>query len=148
MALKIYCEHGALSADLRAWQKDGIIELVHYPYDPDSRARAIKRSAIASATKWSDLNGAWDDLTGTEAWDRLNGSPHLAEILRIIGAGNRRDALHVDSAYKSGCAAIVTVDRDILDHKEALEALLGLRIFHPEIDGEELHTMIRHRCGR
>jgi len=67
-----------LSADLRAWQKHGIIELIHYPYDPGSRARAITPSAIPSDAQWRDMNGTWEeDETGT--WDDFHGSPHLPE---------------------------------------------------------------------
>jgi predicted nucleic acid-binding protein len=143
--MKIYCEHGAVTADLRALQRDGRIELVHFPYDPESRARAIAPSATPSDAQWRDLNTTWNELTGT--WDDFKGSPHLPEIRRIIGAANRRDALHVDSAFKTGCAAIVTVDRDILDHKDELETLLGLRIFHPDNDKDELRCFIVDRCG-
>jgi hypothetical protein len=144
--MKIYCEHGALTADLKALQRDGRIELVHFPYDEDSKARAISPSAIPSDAQWRDLNtGSWDALTGS--WSDFEGSPHLPEIRRIIGAENRRDALHVDSAFKTGCAAMVTVDQDILDHTAKLEALLGLRIFHPDRDREALRRFIDDRCG-
>jgi|SRR5437667_8193573 len=143
--MKIYCEHGAVTADLRGLQRDGRIELVHFPYDPESRARAISPSTAPSDAEWRDLNTTWDEMTGT--WDDFKGSQHLLEIRRIIGAANRRDALHVDSAFKTGCAAIVTVDRDILDHKNELEALLGLRIFHPDNDKENLHRFVIDRCG-
>ena len=138
--MKIYCEHSALTADLRALQREERIELVHFPYDPGSRTRHIAPSAVASGAQWRDLNTTWDELTGT--WDDFKGSEHLSEIMRIIGPGNRRDALHVDSAYKTGCAALVTVDTDILDHRSKLEALLRFRIFHPENDKEELRRFI------
>ena len=58
----------------------------------------------------------------------------------------RLQGLYVDSAYKSGCAAIVTVDTDI-DHKAELEALLRLRVFHPVIDGKELYRVIEPSAG-
>lgn len=141
--MKIYCEHGALTADLRALQREGRIELVHFPYDPDSRARHIAPSAVVSSAQWRDLNVTWGELRGT--WDDCTGSEHLSEIMRIIGPGNRRDALHLDSAYKSGCAAIVTADNDILDHKSNLGVLLGLRIFHPQHDNDALHRFIVER---
>jgi hypothetical protein len=67
--------------------------------------------------------------------------------MKIIGPENRRDALHIDSAYKTGCAAIVTNDGDIRDHKNELEALLGLLIFHPEMDREELHRFVVQSSG-
>ena len=138
--MKIYCEHSALTADLRALQRAGRIELVHFPYDPESRTRHIVPSAMVSNAQWRDLNTTWDELTGT--WDDFKGSEHLNQIMRIIGPENRRDALHIDSAYKTGCTALITVDTDILDHKRNLEALLQLRIFHPEDDREEIRHLI------
>ena len=143
--MKIYCEHSALTADLRALQREGRIELVHFPYDRESRTRHIAPSAMVSNAQWRDLNTTWDELTGT--WDDFKGSEHLNEIMRIIGPGNRRDALHVDSAYKTGCAALVTVDTDIQDHQRELEALLRLRNFHPENDREELRRFIVDYSG-
>jgi hypothetical protein len=128
--MKIYCEHGALTADLKTLQREGRIELVHFPYDQDSRARAIAPSAVPSDAQWRDLNTTWEELPGT--WADYQESRHLPEIRRIIGPANRRDALHLDSAFKTGCAAMVTADRDILDHRDKLEALLGFRIFRPD----------------
>lgn len=143
--MKIYCEHGALTSALRAFQRNGRIELVHFPYDPGSRTRHIAPSATPSDAQWRDLNATWSELT--RPWDNFKGSEHHQEILRIVGPANRRDALHVDSAYKSGCAAIVTVDTDILAHKAELETLLGLRVFHSVIDGTELHRFIEAGAG-
>lgn len=138
--MKIYCEHGALTAELRAAQRDGRIELVHFPYDPESRPRHIAPSATPSRAQWCDLNIAWNESSA--GWDDFKGSEHLPEIIRIVGAANRRDALHIDSAYKTGCAAMVTADRDILGHKAELEALLNVRIFHPVSDSEVLRRSI------
>src|SRR5688572_5775869 len=130
--MKIYCEHGAVTAELRAAQRDGRIELIHFPYDPESRSRHITPAATPSAAQWRDLNITWSDSSAK--WDDFTGSEHLQEIIRIVGGANRRDALHIDSAYKTGCAAIVTVDSDILGHKAELEDLLELRIFEPVAD--------------
>lgn len=143
--MKIYCEHGALTPKLRAFQREGRIVLVHFLYDPGSRTRHISPSATPSDAQWRDLNATWSELT--RPWADFKGSEHHQEIIRIVGPANRRDALHVDSAYKSGCSAIVTADTDILAHKAELETLLGLRVFHPVIDGEELHCFIEASGG-
>ena len=135
--LRIYCEHSALSAELRALQRTGRIELVRFPYDFPFRARAIASSAVVSDAQGRDLNTTWAELHGT--WDVVKGSEHLKEILKIVGPANRRDALHLDSAYTTGCATMITVDEgDILAHKHELETLLALRIFHPQKDKAEL----------
>lgn len=142
--MKVYCEHGALSADLRALQRDKPFELVHFPYDPESHPKRIASLATPSKAQVRDLNLTWDKLTWT--WGEFDGSAHLPEIIRIIGSANRRDALHIDSAYKTGCAAFVTKDRDILDHKLELEAFLKIRFFDPDKDIEDLRRFISDRC--
>jgi hypothetical protein len=135
--LKIYCEHSALSDELHALQRTGRIKLVGFPYDFPFSARAIASSAVVSDAQGRDLNTTWAELHGT--WDDFKGSEHLKEILKIVGPANRRDVLHLDSAYKAGCAAMMTVDEDdILVHKHELETLLALRIFHPQKDKAEL----------
>lgn len=138
--MKVYCEHGALTARLRALQREGRIELVHFPYDPGATTKHISPSAVPSDAQWRDLNvKGWSGLAHT-TWNDFKGSERLPEIRKIIGG--RRDALHVDSAYKTGCRAFVTVDGDILNHRQQLEALLGVRVFHPERDAEALRRFI------
>ena len=134
--MKVYCEHGALTSKLRALQRSDIIKLVHFPYDPDSRSRHLAATANPSATQWRDMNVTWDEAQF--AWDDCGGSQHLAAIRQVIGPEHRRDVLHVDSAFKSGCACFVTVDQDILAKRQKLESLLGIRFFHPERDEAQL----------
>ncbi len=138
--LKVYCEHGALSKKLRAHQRAGRIELIHFPYDPDSRSKHLSPSAKPSEAQWRDMNVAWNESEAT--WDEHSGSAYLDDIKSIIGASHRRDVLHVDSAYKTGCKIFITVDNDILSKKEELEPLLGMRIFHPEMDEAELESYL------
>jgi len=130
--IKIYCEHSALSKQLREFQRQGRIELVHFPYDPDSRSRYLRQIAVPSAAQIRDLNLPYRDLPGT--FEDYAGSPLLEAILRIIGQQNRRDALHLDSAHKSDCTAFVTVDSDILGYRAELGELLGMYLFHPVAD--------------
>lgn len=143
--VKIYCEHGALTPKLKALQRERRIELVHFPYDPETTTKHISPTAAVSDAEWRDLNAkGWSDLAHVANWDDFKGSQHLREIQKIIGHSNRRDALHIDSAYKSGCQAFVTTDGDILNQRERLEALLGIRFFHPERDAEALSELIEH----
>lgn len=62
--------------------------------------------------------------------------------MSIVGHQNRRDALHLDSAYKSKCVALITRDRDILDKRAGVQQLLGFRIFNPDSDAAELARLI------
>jgi len=58
-------------------------------------------------------------------------SDKYAEIVAMIGAANKEDARHIDSAYKSGCGAFLTPDKgDIISHRDSLQRLLGMRFFH------------------
>jgi predicted nucleic acid-binding protein len=141
--MKVYCEHGALSKSLRELQRKGFIELVHFPYDPDSRSGQLAMPELPSAAQWWDLkNLTWAELPGT--FQDYSGSEHFTEILEILGSENRRDALHVDTAVKNGCSAFVTCDNDILSQKGRLETALGIRFFHTENDRDELDRFI---CG-
>ncbi len=76
-----------------------------------------------------------------------SGSYHFDEILSIFGREHRRDALHVDSAFKSGCSAFITQDSDILKHKARLEGLLGIRFFHPDAELSGLEQFIAGDSG-
>ncbi len=139
--VKVYCEHSALSSDLRAMQREGLIELVHFPYDRDSSSRHLKTLAVPSAALWTDLNLTWAE--DKYAWSDHSGSRHLREIREVLGPLNRRDALHIDSAYKTGCRAFVTRDREILNQRKRLEDLLGIRFFHPDENTEDLRRFVQ-----
>jgi len=143
--MKVYCEHGALTAEIRKWARDGRIELVHFPYDPNSRTHKIRRIAEPSNAQIRDLNLPIKDLPG--ALSDYKGSEHFEEILAILGTQNRRDALHVDSAFKSGCAAFITTDSDILNDKAKLSSLLGVRFFDPRVELSDLELLITHDSG-
>jgi hypothetical protein len=126
--LRIYCEHGSLTAEIRQLCREGNIELVHFPFDPDSHTRKTGIAAPSEA-QIRDLNLPIASLPGTIA--DYSGSRHLTEIVSTIGESNRRDALHLDSAVRSGCSAFITDDSDILQHKAQLEILLGIKLFSP-----------------
>jgi len=128
---KVYCEHGALTLRLKDLRHRGIIQLIHFPYDPRSRLPNSSKG-VPSAAMISDLNLTYDELPGV--FDDYSGSPYYSRIAEIIGAQHRRDILHVDSAIKSGCVAFCTNDHDILDHRGAFEAEMPLRIFDPNAE--------------
>lgn len=130
--MKIYCEHGSLTREIRKLAGSGNVELVHFPYDPDSHTHRIRSIAALSDAQIRDLNLPVKDLPGAIA--DISGSDRFDEICSIIGAAHRRDILHVDSAYKSGCSAFLTQDKDILKHRTQLEEVLGIRFFNPSTD--------------
>ena len=134
---KIYCEHGAMTEQIRDLARSGMLEIVHFPYDSDSNIRLT--TAAPSAAQYRDLNLPIRDLPDKIA--DYSGSIHFNEILSIVGAENRRDALHIDSAFKHDCSIFVTKDRDILSKREELESLLGIRSLHPD-EGCDLKRFI------
>ena len=83
----------------------------------------------------ADLPGAIVDYAPSE---------HFEKIRSIIGREEqyRRDALHVDSAFKSNCSIFVTRDSDILKHKTQLLDLLGIQFFDPKSELHELELLI------
>jgi hypothetical protein len=127
--MKVYCENGALTPRIRGLELSGHIELIHFPYDPNSHSRHYSGVANPSGAQIRDLNLPISDLPGAVV--DYAGSCHFAEIVSIVGSSNRCDSLHIDSAFKSGCSAFVTADLGILNHKARLENLLGIRFFHP-----------------
>ncbi len=138
--MRVYCEHGALTVEIKAWARTGHIELVHFPYDPDSHTRLIPGIAEPSNAQIRDLNLPIKDLPGTIG--DYKGSEHFEKILAILGREQRRDALHVDSAFKSRCAVFITRDSDILKHKAQLLDLLGIRFFDPGVELSDLELLI------
>lgn len=139
-AMKVYCERHALSKEIKSMQSNGLIDLIHFPYDPPSQPRTIRHIACPSKAQVRDLHISVKELPGTIA--DYSGSAHLEVIRSIIGRQHRRDALHIDSAFKTDCPAFVTKDSDILDHKRELESLLGIRFFHPEKDRDALQEFV------
>ena len=131
--MKVYAEHGALRHELEGFQQRGIIELVTFPYE--NKNRNIPGLATPSAAQFRDLGNITIGQMNFRIGD-MSASERYEEILSIVGPLNRRDALHVDSAYKSGCAAMLSRDRHIVGKAARLHALLGLRVFHPDVDWE------------
>ncbi len=101
---------------------------------------------MPSQAQVRDLNLHLSEM-GKYTLNDFHSSLHLPEILQIVGSANRRDALHIDSAFKSGCRVFVTRDTDILVHSQHLERLLFIRFFHPDEDREALLQFIHSENG-
>lgn len=127
-----------MTPGLKALQKSGVVTLINFPNDPNAWSRDISPTAKPSAMQYRDIvlptkvpfNCTYDELgVGSDLYPR---------ILAIVGNANRRDALHVDSAYKSGCRAFVTRDSDILAHRIELRSLLSIEFLHADTAHEFL----------
>jgi hypothetical protein len=141
VAIKVYCEHGAFRKELYKLQKDGLIELVTFHYEMNMKKK--HQDAKPSNAKIADLQ----HLTlGEENWTfgEFNGSEKFNQIQNILGEHNRRDVLHVDSAYKTGCAVFFSRDRhDIISKASDLEQILGIKFFHPDDDWDQFLEFIK-----
>jgi hypothetical protein len=115
------------------------------PYDSPSQRRSdvTWTLAVPSEVQWGDCNMSWKDIHFP--WEEHKGSEKLQDIYSIIGADpqQRRDGLHLDSAYKSGVQVFLTSDKaNIWNHRDQLEPLLGFRIFNPDVEISLLNDFI------
>ena len=113
MTIRVYCEHGAFRPELYKLQKNCRIQIVNFPYE--MRIKKKHQKARPSGAKISDLDHT---LVADAHWPiaDFKGSEKLCQIRQILGQRTRRDALHVDSAYKSGCDVFFSRDRNQQPH--------------------------------
>lgn len=139
---KIYCEHGALSSELKEITKKYDVELIYFPYDLNSRTIKISKTAIPSSVTWENIHIKWEEMK--YKWEDFSGSDLFDKIKTIIGGQHKNDILHVDSAYKSKCICMISRDSDILDKSIELEELTGLKYFHPDNDIDKIKLLVNN----
>lgn len=142
--IKVYCDNGAFKKELISLEKQGVVEVVMFPYE--NLNRKIRSTGLPSEATFADLdNFTWGTLPGT--FGDYAGSDKYTAIMSIIGRQHRRDVLHLDSAYKSECRCFLTRDKtDIYANQEALSNLLGLKIYHSDDDWENFLVFVNeHR---
>jgi hypothetical protein len=134
--MRIYCDTGAFREELHDLEKSGRISLHQFRYE--NRNRKIRKAAIPSKTQYRDFEnytyGELENLNpdGPTTDDVLvNGIGSKFSIIQeIIGAHNRRDAQHLDSAQMTKCKVFLTSDKkDIWSKKDKLLFATGLHIF-------------------
>lgn len=127
--IRVYCDTGAYRPELKQMHQAGQIELVQFHYE--NRNKHIKTSAPPSNPTWDEANYSWDELHDTSWNDIGRQSEKIEEIRSLIGAQNKRDIKHLDSAYLAGCKAFITSDKgDISSKSEQIFTLLSIQIFH------------------
>lgn len=139
--LRIYCDTGAYREELSSYERAGTVELFQFQYE--NRNRKISRIATPSRPSWNQANYKWSELEGITWADMAQQSEKWPPLLSLIGKGNKTDAQHLDSAYMSGCRLFLTSDKgDIARHRDAIEELLGLKVFHVPDDWEDVRAFI------
>ena len=137
--IKVYCERGAFRRELKSLENDGLVQLLHFPYEGRNR----KVAETDTPSKLTADMTCWTADSMIRISDMCE-SDRYSEVLRCVGGNNWRDALHLDSAYKSKCRAFLTRDKgDISKRKQQLESILGLRISHPDEDWEHFIEYVK-----
>jgi len=153
MPITVYCERNAMRPWLRDLEREGKIVRVLFPYDGDN-PRGVQRatpSLVTTDSTWvrTSMSIPISDMEGSEKFEQIRKIIRRANektfdaSTGFIGLETEGDARHLDSAYKSGCRAFLTTDKqDILAHAAELEPLLGLRLFHPDDDQQRCREFV------
>lgn len=132
--IQIYCDSGADISKLKPLALK--CEFYQFPYDSPDRPKKPLLLAIPSEAQWRDCHAAWEEFTEI-TWNDFKGSNLHPQIEAIIGAANRKDVLHFDSAYKSGCKVFLTSDKgDIWSKRAMLESLTGIKTFCTPLEAD------------
>ena len=128
LELKIYCENGSLTKDIRKLKKEFSIKIIYFPFENFTK-KATEAKKPSGLTCGNQYIGAGSDIRigYTES------SPIFDQIKSIVGPNSSIDAKHIDTAYKEKCFLFITPDKDdILSKKVALEELTGIKFFYTE----------------
>jgi hypothetical protein len=133
---RVYCDTGGYRKELRALEESGLISLHHFKYE--NRKGKVRNGAIPSNTQYRDFeNYSYGELENLNpdaplTYDQLSSGidSKFSIIQEIIGAHNRRDAQHLDSAQMTKCRVFLTSDKnDIWSKRDQLFSATGLCVF-------------------
>ena len=138
---KVYCDTGAYRAELTHMEKRGSISLHQFKYE--NRNRKIRNCATPSRPTWKEDQSTWEEDAHLTWSDYNKQSDKWAELLQLIGSGNRLDAKHLDSAYMEGCTLFLSSDKgDIVSRRNEIESLLSITVLHYQDDWHEFLSMV------
>lgn len=151
--LRVYCDTGGFRPELLDLERQGKICLFQFKYE--NRNRHIRQAAVPSAPSWKQMNYTWDEMRRTPGFENLtydnigDQSPKFLEILNIVGAGNRVDAQHLDSAYATQCSVFLTSDKDdIWSKRKDIREVTGLLVLHVQHDWLEFLALAGQSAAR
>ncbi|MBS0615476.1 MAG: hypothetical protein JSR58_02870 [Verrucomicrobia bacterium] len=136
--IRIYCDTGADISKLKTTVPQ--CEFYQFPYDSPDRPKKPLLLAMPSGAQWRDCHAAWEEFSEV-TWDDFKESDLYHQIKAVIGIGpeNRRDVLHFDSAYKTGCQIFLTSDKGhIWLKKIALESITKIKTFCTPFELKEI----------
>ena len=96
--IKIYADSGANIKFLKNFYSYCVF--ITFPYDSAHRRKVFPKPVIAapSALQWRDFHLSWNEAKFPSC--ECNRSEIYDSLEKFIGKSNRRDILHLDSAYK------------------------------------------------
>lgn len=127
--IRVYCDSGADISKLK--NITPYCEYYQFPYDSPDRPKKPLLLAKPSQAQLRDCHAEWMEFPDITLADFERSTLH-PQIKAIIGTEpeKRRDVLHFDSAYKTGCKIFLTGDkRDIWSKRATLESLTGIKSF-------------------
>jgi len=138
MKIKIYCEAGAMTSEVRNLKSNPKVKLIGFPFEMKNK-RVYKATKPSELTCDSMLINA--DNTEIKVSDTVK-SKKFELIAQVIGATNFNDVRHIDTAYKEKCKIFISNDKnDIINNAIELENITGIKFFHPN-DIDEIKKLI------
>lgn len=153
MKSRLYIDTGANINSLK--EVYPYVEFYQFPYDSSNRnKRLIQNGTIKLATpsllQWRDANVRWNE--SLFQFQECTPSERYADFKKILEQNSkkpieslRRDILHLDSAYKTGCKIFITSDnKDIVSKRKELEEIGNFKIFRSPQETDALISYIKH----
>ncbi|MCK6607390.1 MAG: hypothetical protein L6Q46_03690 [Flavobacterium sp.] len=124
--IKIYCEEGALTKDIKALKKEPDILLLSFPFDNKNKITTYSKKPTELTCDNTFITCDSDIIIG----DTI-ASEKFEEISKVIGRKHYSDIRHVDTAYKESCQLFISPDKgDIIANKERLKEITNIDFFH------------------
>lgn len=135
--IKVYCELGALTSELKNLHQMGVIELMNFPYEGRTK-KMIQPSVPSLVTADCTYLTADSDILISEC----EPSDKYDQIRSIIG-NHEMDVRHIDTAYKNGCQILLSNDKDdIVSKAMELNELLEIRVLHHMENWDEFMKLV------
>ena len=139
MKIKIYCEAGAMTKQVKNLKRLDNVELIGFPFESINRK-------VKTANKPSELTADITFITCDNDEILISDtvkSERFEKISVIIGKNNFNDVRHIDTAYKENCKIFISPDKgDIISKARELQQLTGIAFFHFQ-NIQEIETEIQ-----
>jgi len=139
MKIKIYCEDGALTKEVKELRNSDDIELIGFPHE--NKNKKVTRSDNPSSLT-ADNTFITPDDTRIKV-SNIDKSEVFDKIADIVGRNHFNDVRHIDTAYKERCLIFISPDKgDIVSKALDLEKLTGIKFFYSR-DIQRIKTAIQ-----